>query len=317
VRNAVFWTLCIIAVAGAVSAVVATATVTWLYPRQYAAAAPQPAPQATVAQPPVPLTATPVTATPQAAAPAATTQAGQTAMELIRRAAAADLPGALALAGPAITEADLRSQVTRLFPLPVRTAPLPGLEATSPLLVWVDYRREGRQARGVYEVRVGGGKVQNLKGPLAPEGGYAPIALEMQTEQGRPVDLATYKGQGLLLVSPRVPEPGLAETLVQMTAAYGPRGIAVVLVTDIRSPDWVAAARQAGYTGPVWRAKGRLEDVPLVSKGRLLGAYGVLVDREGYAVASLAVLDPLHYDLTDQTPEQIAPTVLQAYGLLP
>ncbi|HLN65385.1 MAG TPA: hypothetical protein VK464_28005, partial [Symbiobacteriaceae bacterium] len=71
------------------------------------------------------------------------------------------------------------------------------------------------------------------------------------------------------------------------------------------------------WQGPVWRVKARLEDVPLVSRANLLGAYGVLVDREGYAVASAGVLDPLRYGLPDQTPLGLAEPVLKAYGLLP
>lgn len=340
-RNAISWTIGVILLAGALSAVVAVATVTWVYPKQYATAgeatdkapaeptsgaaqtgtAPQTAAAAqanAVSQTSAaPQTNAPqTTAAPPVAPPVRTTPTNdaEVAAELIRRAAAADLPGALALVTPAVTEQDLRLQITRLTPTPLRTALLPG---NAGLQIWVDYRREGRPARGYYVVAFDGGKVRSLKGPIAPEGGYGPIGLPIQTEDGQPVELTACKGKGLLLVSARVPEPGLAETLVDLSQTWAPKGIEVVLVTDMRSADWTTAARAAGFSGPVWLVKGRLEDIPLPSKGRLLGAYGVLVDREGYAVASLSALDPFAYDLPDQTTAQIAPTVFKAYGLLP
>jgi hypothetical protein len=240
----------------------------------------------------------------------------QAALEFIRRAAAGDAKGALALAagGSGITTELLHDQVARFSPSPQWVARLPAAPGSVPVLVWVTYGRDN--ALGVYQVTVTGGKVRALKGPMAPEGGYGPLPMPLLDEQARPLDLTPYKGHGLVLISPRQPEADLADILASLSAAFASKGVDVVLVLDIRSPDMTAAARAAGYKGPVWRVKGRLEDVPLVAKGTMHGAYGILVDRNGIATASLAALEPLGYGLADETPLSIAPTVFRAYGLL-
>jgi hypothetical protein len=309
------------ALAGAaLAAVVATVTVQYFYPRRPAitstAAAPvTPSPiLQTVAQPVTP-PPTPQNVTQPVTQPPSGPEE-QLALDLLRRAAAGDLAGALELVS-GLTEESLRNQVTRHSPTVRRIARLPGPQGATRLLVWADYRLAGMNARGAYDLTIRGGKVTDLTGPLTPDGGYVQPSLQPQDEAGRPVDLTAYAGKALLLVSPRAPEPGLPELLNGLQATYSPRGIAVVLVMDIRAPDWLDGARQGGWEGPVWRIKSRLEDVPLVSRATLLGAYGVLVDPDGYAVASLAALDPLRYDLPDLTPIDMADTVLQAYGLLP
>ncbi|HLO01731.1 MAG TPA: hypothetical protein VK191_01250, partial [Symbiobacteriaceae bacterium] len=100
-------------------------------------------------------------------------------------------------------------------------------------------------------------------------------------------------------------------------AALAPHGVTVALVIDVGAPDWITAARKEGFTGPVWRLKGQLDRVPVVTPGLLDGAIGLLIDKDGYAVGSLPLLDPTAYDLFDKEPAQIAVQVLQAYGLIP
>lgn len=322
-RNALPWVVGTISAAALISAVVAVLTVQLYGPQRPAVSTPGPAPVATA---PAPAVTTPpsaaTTTPPKAAQPVVTSavKAGspeeQVVLDVFRLASAGDLAGALKLT-TGMTEEDLRNQVYRHTPTVARMAHVPAPAGKTRLLVWAEYRLPGLPTRGLYDVTVQKGKVTALTGPLTPDGGYARFALQPQDEQGRPVDLKAYAGRALLLLSPRTPEPGLADLLTRLQATYGPKDIDVVLVLDIRSPDWLAAARQGGWQGPVWRVKARLEDVPLVSRANLLGAYGVLVDREGYAVASSGVLDPLRYDLPDQAPLDLADPVLKAYGLLP
>ncbi|HWI65788.1 MAG TPA: hypothetical protein VNT75_28510 [Symbiobacteriaceae bacterium] len=309
-RNAGVYVLSVVLVAGALSAVVSMATVSWLYPKRPA----EKAPAAQVQPAPPPVTKQPQQPAPKATAPVTPTTAEEKlALDLIRKAAAGDVKGAAALS-TGLTPESLQDSIARHAPAPQRTGLLPAAKGTADVLVWVTLGP--KNTRSLYQVTVVGGKVQALKGPMAPEGGYGKLSLALLDEQARPLDTTPLRGHALLLVSPRTPEPGLAELLNQLQATYGPQGIDVALVMDIRSPDWVAGARAAGYKGPIWRVKARLEDVPLVSKGTVLGAYGVLVDREGIAVASLAALEPLNYGLADETPVSIAPAVFRAYGLI-
>lgn len=310
-----------IAAAGILSAGVSVAAVRWLAPGPAAvAAAPAAAPPPTTApaisaqQTPTPAKAAPPASLP---APPIPGQEEQTALDFLRRAGAGDTTGALALS-TGLTEEALRHQVGRYAAVPRRATRLPGASGPAvSILLWADYRFEGLAAKGQYVATMQGGKITALKGPLSPEKGFQPFSAPLVDEQGNPVHLVNYLGRGLVLITPRTPEPGLAELLAGLHAAYAARGVEVVLATDIRSPDWVAAARKAGFKGQVWRVKLRMEDVPLVSRGTLLGAYGVLVDRSGFAVGSLGALDPLAYNLPDKTVADIAPGVFQAYGLLP
>jgi hypothetical protein len=322
VRNAAVWVASFVLVAGALSAAVGTATVQWLYPKTAPGAVAAPAPVAApVAAPGAVAAPAPVAAPVAAPAPARPTQAGPVetvALESIRLAGDGNVAGTLALTAPgAVSEASVQ-QLARLRPTPLRAARLPGA-AGEPVsvLVWADYRREdGKQAHGVYQVAVTGEKVTGITGPVAPDGGYRPLPLEPLDEKAHKVDMAQYKGKGLVLWAPRNPEPGLAEAMAALQGAYASQGVAVVLVLDVPAPDWLASARQGGFQGPVWRIKGRLEDVPVPSKGIFLGATGVLVNRDGLVVASLAALDPGRYALLDQPVQSIARAVFEAYGLL-
>ncbi|HWI52996.1 MAG TPA: hypothetical protein VNT01_12730 [Symbiobacteriaceae bacterium] len=311
-RNVGTYLLSVVLIAGALSAVVSMATVKWLYPKRPVERTPAAVQTAARTPDPAPAQAQ---ATPQPQAqPQPASAEEKTALEFIRRAAGGDTAGAAALAEGLTAEA-LKEAITRHSPSPQRVAKLPGPAGSANVLVWVTLGTN--QGRSLYQVNVAGGKVRSVNGPMAPEGGYGPFALALLDEQARPLDTAPYKGHALLLVSPRVPEPGLPELLNQLQMAYASRGIDVAVVMDTRSPDWAAAARAGGYKGPIWRVKARLEDVPLVKKGTLLGAYGILVDRDGLAVASLAALEPLNYNLPDETPASIATVVFRAYGLLP
>ncbi|HYF91898.1 MAG TPA: hypothetical protein VD969_06605 [Symbiobacteriaceae bacterium] len=318
-RNAGVYLLSVLLIAGALSAVVSMATMQWLYPQRGTDRAPAPAHSAPAAPAsaaaPEKQPAQPQPATKNAVNPAfAATPEETLALEFIRRAAGGDVQGAAALSDGLTAEA-LRGSVTFHSVSAQRAATLPGPRGSVNVQVWVLIGPN--QTRSLYQLTVAGGKVRSLKGPMAPEGGFGPFGLTLLDEQARPLDMTPYRGRGLVLISPRTPEPGLAELVRQLQAACGPQGVDVVLLMDIRSPDWVAAARAAGYTGPVWRVKARLEDVPLVSKGSLMGAYGVLIDREGFAVASLAALDPFQYGLPDEAPPAIATSVFRAYGLMP
>lgn len=303
-RNLTTWIVSTVLVLGALSAVVAALTVQWLYP--------------TFASPdgngPLPgigklSAASGVSATKP---PAGTPE--HTAMELIRRAGAGDLHGALALVQPgAMTAEGLQRQVTRFTPTPRRVAALPGTGEPR-LLVWVDYWRESGQARGLYQVSMAGGKVSAVQGLLAPEGGFAPLPwAPLEETGGKQVNLKAYRGRPLLLVAPRTPEVGLAEALTELRKA----GLEVVLVIDTRSPDWVTAARHFGFDGPIWRLKQRMEDAGVVNQGQALGAVGVLIDADGVAVGPFAALDPLRYGLPDKRMVDILPIIMKAYGLDP
>jgi hypothetical protein len=301
-KNAVALLASAILVAGALAAVVGTATVEWLYPQMAPAASARPA----------------VTSShPAPGAPASPLES--LALEVLRRTGVGDIFGALALTAPGSVSEEALRQAARLSPRPLRAAILPGPEGRpAQLLVWADYQRDNaKTARGLYQVTITGDKATALSGPVAPEGGYLPLSLQPLDEKARKVDMNAYRSRGLLLFAARNPEPGLAETMARLQAAYAPKGIDVVLVLDVRSPDWLPAARAAGFQGTVWRIKGRLEDVPVPSQGPYLGAAGLLVSRDGLAVASLAALDPGRYGLLGQPPDSIAQLVFQTYGLLP
>jgi hypothetical protein len=312
VRNIGAYLLSVILIAGTLSAVVSMATIQWLYPdRGERTATTQGAADTPKADAPV----TPTLAKPtQPAPPPDATPEEKLALDFLLRAAGGDAQGAAALTDGLATDF-LKEQITRHGPVPQRVATLPGAPGGTAVLIWATTGAD--LARIQYLVTVQNNKVHALKGPLAPEGGFAPFALTLLDENARPLDMAPHKGRALLLIAPRAPEPGLAELLTELQTTYAPQGIDVALVLDIKSPDWLTAARAAGYKGPVWRVKARLDDVPLVARGTLLGAYGILVDRAGFAVASLAALEPLNYNLPDETPATIAPTIFRAYGLLP
>lgn len=312
-RSLAFWTVTAMLVLGAISATVAMVTVTWLYPQGRG----QSVASTASATPPAAEPTAPAAAAQPLRTAAPTGLEERAAVEVIRLASIGDLRGALALTA-GLTEPQLKA-VTGLSPTPVSAAPLPAANGSpAEMLVWTQYRLDGLPARGAYTVAVADGKVTALAGPLAPAGGYARLPWTPLDEQARKVDPATYSARGLILVAPRTPEPGLAETMAQLQREYQARGVDVVLVIDVRSPDWISVARAAGFQGPVWRVKGRLEDVPAVSPGLFLGAVGLLVDREGFVVASLTALDPSRYGLTETvTPSAVAPAVLKAYGLTP
>jgi hypothetical protein len=315
--------LSVILIAGTLSAVVSMATIKWIYPKRAgertvtthpAAPADAPKPDTKAEPQPAPTPSATKTGSGTVAEARATTPEEKLALDFFRKAAAGDLEGAAAMTD-GLTTAILADQIQRHAPVPGRVAQLPGAPGITTVLIATANGPMGMHSQ--YQVTIRQNRVHGLKGPMAPEGGFSPLALTLLDEEARPLDMAPHKGRALLLIAPRAPEPGLAELLTDLQQTYAPQGIDVALVLDMNSPDWLAAAREGGYAGPVWRVKARLNDVPLVSRGTLLGAYGVLIDRDGYAVASLASLEPLLYDLPDQTPAAIAPVVFRAYGLLP
>ncbi len=294
-RSVAFWGACALLVIGALSAAIAMGTVEWLYPQL----------------------ATRPARFPGAGQPAAIGPEAGLAAELIRRAGSGQTAAAAALA-PSIPEEALRFQVTRVRAAPLRAAPLPGPEhGPVKVLVWAEYRREGEPLRGAYVVTVTGETVTEVTGPVTPEGGYPPLSLRAWDEQGRPVDWDRLQGRALVLVAPRRPTPGLGATLADLHARFRPYGVEVVLILDLGAPDWTVQARVAGFQGAVWRVKDYLEQTPVVNPGRFEGAVGLLVDREGYVVSSLAALDPSRYGVAEQPAPEVATAVFRAYGLLP
>jgi len=328
VRNLLFWAGALILVVLALSATVSMATVRWLYPDRTAVESKPTAgakPKLEAAPPAPPSVQRRWSAITPLYEPALFTPPPSTelssdeilALELVRAAAAGDLRKALGLT-IGVAQTSLTEQLTAFAPVPYRAGTLPsepGVPAN--LLVWATYKRGGVPARGAFQISVENDKVVQVNGPLAPDGGYAPLPWEPLDEDARKIDLTLYRGRGLVLVAPRAPEPGLIEAMTQIHNEYQKLGVEVVLVIDIRSPDWIGSARAGSFKGPVWRIKGRLEDAPVVSPGRMLGATGLLIDPEGLVVASLTVLDPNRYGIQEQTPMAIARKVFRAYGLLP
>lgn len=237
--------------------------------------------------------------------PAIMTRA-ETAARFVELLAAGDWQGAEALAGPLETGL-LRRRVTSFAPAVTSSAILPDGDA----LVWVTYRMDGQFRRGYYLVEVEQGRVE---GPFAPDGGYRPFALSaLDGATGRPVSLPDYHGRGLILVTPRRPDPQLPTWLEAVRKEALAWGVHVVLAVDTAAPDYQAYARKMGYEGPVWRVKGNLENVRTVSSFSLLGATGLLVDRTGTVVAPLSALDPARYGQEDLLP--VLPQLLKAFGL--
>jgi hypothetical protein len=205
-----------------------------------------------------------------------------------------------------------------LRPHPLRAARLPGGDASSgEVLVWTSYQLpDGGSGTGPILVRYAGGRPVEVVGPLVPPGGYTRPELDLRDENGRRLPQGETTGKPLLLIAPRRPEAGLGYTLTSLQKRLAPHGVTVALVIDIGAPDWIATARKEGFQGPVWRLKGQLDQVPVVTPGWLDGAVGLLIDPNGYAVGSLPLLDPTRYNLFDREPAQIAEQVLQAWGLI-
>lgn len=302
-RNVLFWGSSALLVVGALSATIALTTMNWLYPTSAAPAAGKAVVLSTPAARP-------------AMVSAESTGAELAALAFLERVSAGDISGARAMAA-GLSDATYE-QTLQLKPVVQQAALLP-VPAGAPdsVLVWTTYRRDGRTARGAYRVTLEAGKVIGATGPLAPEGGYGPLPWQPIDERGRKVSLEGYKGRGLVIIAPRLPEADLTAVLTRLQTEFSPMGVEVVLAVDLGGPDLTAHARNAGFAGPVWRIKGHLEEVPVLSKGRLLGAVGLLVDRVGTTVASLAALDPSRYGLDGQPIEAVAPAIFRAYGLTP
>jgi hypothetical protein len=239
---------------------------------------------------------------------------------------AAPLPGGTSLTEGALALVrDLPNQgqmilpsLTKLAPQPLRASPLPGAtDRTGTILVWTTYTRpDGTPGSGPLLVQFQDGRPKSITGPLVPPGGYTRPTFTLLDEQSRRLPAAAYQGKPLLLIAPRRPEAGLGYLLTSLHQALAPHGVTVALVIDVGAPDWIAAARKEGFTGPVWRLKGQLDQIPVVTPGLLEGAAGLLIDPDGYAVGSLTLLDPTAYDLFDKEPAQIAVQVLTAWGLI-
>lgn len=323
-RNLIFWAVTAILLLGALSATVSMATVRWLYPDTSPPASSKagstPAAKAQPKQSSTPAGAgqsTPYTPPPLTSQPGPPATPDELlALDVIHRAGTGDLAGARSLSHS--IPAEVWEELERVRPSPGRAVTLPGPEGGPvQVLVWTQYRREGALARGAYQVAISGTKVLGITGPFAPSSGYRSLPFKPLDERARPVDMSKFEGRGLLLVTPRLPEADLVPLMNDLQREYSPRGVEVILLLDTLSPNWVTAARRFGYTGLIWRVKGRVDEIPVVTRGGMLGAIGLLVDRQGTVVSSLAALDPSRYSLPDKTVPEIAAQVLRVYGLLP
>lgn len=323
-RNLIFWAVTAILLLGALSATVSMATVRWLYPETSPPSSSQPrSTPASKAQPKQSASPGGAGQTTAYTPPPLTIQPGPPAtpdellaMDVIHRAGTGDLAGARALSHP--IPAEVWEELERVRPSPGRAVALPGPEGEPvQVLVWTQYRREGVLARGAYRVAISGAKVLGITGPFAPSSGYRALPFKPLDERARPVDMSKFEGRGLLLVTPRLPESGLIPLMSDLQREYAPLGVEVILLLDTLSPNWVTAARRAGFTGIIWRAKARVDEIPVVTRGGMFGAIGLLVDRQGTVVSSVAALDPSRYSLPEKTVPEIAAQVLRAYGLLP
>jgi hypothetical protein len=236
----------------------------------------------------------------------------ETAARLITRAAGGMHADALALAAPgALSRDTLKERIEAFQPRVRSSALLPDGQA----LVWVNYKRGTRQAKGYYLVTVGKEGVTALAGPFAPLDGYRSFQMEVFDEFRNKIDPKVYKGKGLVLVAPRQPDPYLPPLLEDLRIAAEESGVYFVLALDTASPDWLRYARAQGYNGLIWRVKGNLETLPAVAPFSVLGAVGILIDREGVAVAPFAVLDPSRYGREWSEAASLLPAIVRAFGL--
>lgn len=229
------------------------------------------------------------------------------------------IEGALALVRDLPNQGQFVSQsLVKLAPQPIRANLLPGgNDQTGTVLVWTNYTRpDGSAGNGPLLIQYQNGRPMSITGPLVPPGGYTRPELTLLDEKSRRLPPSAYQGKPLILIAPRRPEAGLGYTLTSLQETLAPHGVTVALVIDVGAPDWISAARKEGFTGPIWRLKGQLDRIPVVTPGQLDGAIGLMLDKDGYAVGSLPLLNPTTYDLFDKEPAQIAVQVLQAYGLV-
>ncbi len=219
---------------------------------------------------------------------------------------AADAPAAQRLA-------DLKALQIR----PLRGGPLPGSGPEyAEVLIWSEYTQAGKQARGYFQLQVvhehDEWRVHAADGPVAPRDGWSVFKFPTESLDGQPVKV---KGPAVLW-APRQPEPDLVQDMIVLHKALG-ADLPLVLVVDPSTPvGWEKVALQGGWSGPVWRVRGRLEELSVPALWLYKGAAGVLLDSDARAVASLGALDPGRYYAAPVWPGA-AVQALQAHGLLP
>lgn len=158
--------------------------------------------------------------------------------------------------------------------------------------VWVDDRGP-RLFRAVLALSEQGWRLRRLTGPIVPLGGFVSFGLTLLPERNAPPLAAPWQqqGQGLVLWSPRQPEPGLYATMEALRRAQAGQVMVVLGQDGLTADHQVAAAQAGGWRGEVWLVAGRLDALPVLARHTWLGADGVLVDRAGRVVAALGVLD--------------------------
>lgn len=255
-----------------------------------------------------------------AAAPAAPAVApdtpAATAREFLARAGAGDSSGSQALVAAGGPGAGRLAEFRQMQVRPLRGGPLPGASPdAAEVLLWSGYRRAGAEALGYFQLRVvreqGTWRVAGADGPVAPREGWAAYAFPTETAGGQRVAV---RGPAVLW-APRRPDPDLARDMAALQQQLGDR-LPVVLVMDLPAPaGWEKVAQEEGWTGAVWRVRGRLEELPVPALWTYKGATGVLLDADGKVVASLGALDASRYNAAGPWPET-AVQALAAHGLI-
>lgn len=284
-----FWVLAIVLPALALGVIAGSMTVSWLYPDHPAE-----------------------TRKPSVSSMSTVLVQEESAAKLIERAANSRYTEALSLAAAGTLTRDLLNErVTVFHPTVISAATLPDGQA----LVWVEYRRNGKILRAHYLVRMGDDGISGLDGPYAPLGGYAALGMDIYSEDGRLIDRGALRGKGLILVTPRRPDPYLPPVLEELRLEAEKWGVIFVLALDTASPDWLRYARAQGYNGTIWRIKGNLDTIPALAPFPFMGATGLLVDRDGMAVAPLSAIDPPRYGRDPDELTAILALIIKAFRL--
>lgn len=236
------------------------------------------------------------------------------AVQLIERAARGQYTDALTLTAPdSLTKEILHKRIGEFAPTVTAAHELPNEQ----MLVWVTYARAAKRLHAHYLITMSDAGITAVEGPFAPMNGYGTFDLDIYAEDGHRIQASSLRGQGLILVAPRRPNPDLPPLLEELRQEAERGGARFILAMDTAAPAWDDYARSQGYNGPIWRVKGNLERFPTISAFPFQGMVGILVDRSGLVVAPFSVVEPVRYGRPDEELTALLPTILKAYGLTP